>query len=211
MTGDRRRVAVLGGTFDPVHLGHLALATAARDAIGAPEAWLVPARTPALRDAPIAPAQLRLAMLEAAARTLTGVRVLDIELRRSGVSYTIDTLEALAESHPDVEPWWVLGADAVRHVHRWHRSDDVLGSAHLVVVQRAGSQAFDEAEAGSLGLDPERTVVLELTPPPISATEVRRRVAAGQGVGALVPAAVADIISASGLYRSAPAVHNGRG
>jgi nicotinate-nucleotide adenylyltransferase len=202
MIPEPARVAVLGGTFDPVHVGHIALATAARDAIGAAEAWLVPARTPALRVEPVAPAHLRLAMLETAVRTTPGVRVVDVELRRAGVSYTIDTLEALRRSHPETEPWWIVGADAARHINDWHRSDKLLAILHLAVVQRAGSPRFDEAEARSLGLDPRRTAVLDLTPPAVSATEVRRRVAAGEPISRLVPGAVADIIAASGLYRS---------
>jgi nicotinate-nucleotide adenylyltransferase len=203
MTPERRRVAVLGGTFDPVHLAHLALATGARDAIGADEAWLVPARTPALRDEPVAPPHLRLAMLETAVRATRGLRVVDVEFRRPGPSYTIDTLEALRATHPGDEPWWVLGADAARHIHEWHRSDELLETLRLVVVQRAGSPHFDAAQARELGLDPERTVVLDLRPPEISASEVRRRVARGDSITGLVPKPVADIISASGLYRSA--------
>jgi nicotinate-nucleotide adenylyltransferase len=203
MTPEPARVAVLGGTFDPVHVGHVALATAARDAIGAAEAWLVPARAPALRVEPVAPAHLRLAMLETAVRTTPGVRVVDIELRRPGVSYTIDTLEALRQSNPELDPWWVVGADAARHVSEWHRSAELLEILHLAVVQRAGSPRFDETEARALGLDPARTVVLDLTPPAVSASEVRRRVAAGEPIARLVPGAVADIIAASGLYRSA--------
>jgi nicotinate-nucleotide adenylyltransferase len=206
MTPEARRVAVLGGTFDPVHSGHLALVTAVPEAIGAGEAWLVPARTPALRAEPVAPAPLRLAMLETAVRSLSGVRVLDVELRRTGTSYTIDTLEALAVAHRDVQPWWILGADAVRHIDRWHRSGELLETLHLVVVQRAGTPRFGEPEARALGLNTERTLVLDITPPAVSASEVRRRVAAGRSVSGLVPSAVADIIAASGLYRSTPAM-----
>ena len=202
MTPDPARVAVLGGTFDPVHVGHVALATAARDAIGAGEAWLVPARIPALRADPVAPAHLRLAMLETAVRATPGVRVLDVELRRPGVSYTIDTLDGLRTSHPTAEPWWVVGADAVRHIGEWHRSADLLGIINLVVVQRAGSPRFDDVDARALGLDAGRTIVLPLTPPDVSASEVRRRVAAGEPIARLVAPAVADIIAASGLYRS---------
>jgi nicotinate-nucleotide adenylyltransferase len=201
-----RRVAVLGGTFDPVHNGHLALVTAARDAVGAGEAWLLPTRMPALRDEPVAPAQLRLAMLESAVRNAAGVRVDDIELRRAGVSYTIDTLDALRAGHPDVEPWWVLGADAVRRIGEWRRSAELFAVLRLVVAQRAGSPAFAAEDARMLGLDGARTIILELTPPAVSASEIRRRVAAGEPIDSLVPRAVADIIAASGLYRSAPAV-----
>jgi nicotinate-nucleotide adenylyltransferase len=203
---ERRRVAILGGTFDPVHNGHLALVTAAREAIAAHGAWLLPARTPALREEPVAPAQLRMAMLEAAVRGLPGVRVEDIELRRAGVSYTIDTLAALRGAYPDLEPWWILGSDAVRHIGEWQRSAELLGVLNVVVVQRAGAPDFDEGEARSLGLGADRTIVLDLTPPAVSASEVRRRVAAGEPISPLVPRAVADIIAASGLYGSASRV-----
>ncbi len=202
MTREQRRVCLLGGTFDPVHLGHLALATQARDLAGATETWLVPARVPALRAEPIAPAQLRLAMLEAAVRTTPGVKVSDIELRRRGHSYTIDTLEGLRGTHAEVEPWWILGADAARHLPEWHRAADLLAILNLLVVQRAGVARFDDDEARSLGLAPERTIVLDLTPPAVSASDVRLRVAAGKPVTGLVPPAVAAIIAASGLYRT---------
>jgi nicotinate-nucleotide adenylyltransferase len=203
MTPEPRRIAILGGTFDPVHIGHIALATGARDAIGATESWLMPARAPALRGEPVAPAQLRLAMLEAAVRGSPGVRVLDLELRRRGVSHTIDTLHGLQLTHPDVVTWWILGADAARHLRAWHRSAELLGILHAVVVQRAGVARFDDTEARSLGLAPARTRVLDLTPPAVSASQVRRRVAAGEPITGLVPPAVADIIAASGLYRTA--------
>jgi nicotinate-nucleotide adenylyltransferase len=206
MTAEPRRVAVLGGTFDPVHCGHLAIVSAVRAALGASEAWLLPARTPALRDEPVAPAGLRLAMLEAAARGQPAVRVVELELRRPGVSYTIDTLAALAAADPGMEHWWILGADAVRHIRDWHRSVELLDTIHVAVVQRDGAARFDEAEARALGLHDSRTRVLDIWPPAVSASDVRARVAAGQPVTGLVPAAVADIIAASGLYRSTPAV-----
>ena len=199
---ERRRVAVLGGTFDPVHTGHIAVVTSVRAAIGAEEGWLLPARTPALRREPIAPAQLRLAMLEAAVRSVPGVRVVDIELRRPGVSYTVDTLEALAVANPDLEPWWILGADAARRIDEWERSDDLRSLLHLAVVQRAGAPVFTDRDREALGLAADRTVVLDLVLPAVSATEVRRRVAAGKPLGTLVPSPVGDIIAASGLYRA---------
>jgi nicotinate-nucleotide adenylyltransferase len=206
MTAERCSVAVLGGTFDPVHCGHLAIVDAVREALGATEAWLLPAREPALRAEPVAAAGLRLAMLEAAARGLRGVRVVDLELRRPGVSYTIDTLEALAAADPNTQPWWILGADAVRHIREWDRSAELLDRIHLAVVQREGAPRFDRAEADALGLPRARTLVLDFWPPAVSASEVRARVAAGESVNGLVPAAVADIIAASGLYRSTPVV-----
>jgi nicotinate-nucleotide adenylyltransferase len=145
-------------------------------------------------------------MLQAAVRGLPGVRVVDLELRRPGVSYTIDTLAALAASEPNTEPWWILGADATRHIREWHRSAELLDAIRVVVVQRDGAPRLEVAEARALGLADERTRVLDILPPAVSASEVRARVAAGQPVDGLVPAAVADIIAASGLYRATPAV-----
>ncbi len=92
----------------------------------------------------------------------------------------------------------------MRHINEWHRSAELLATLHVVVAQRSGSPRFDETEARSLGLAPQRTLVLDLKPPEVSASEVRRRVAAGRPIEGLVPRAVADIIAASGLYRSAP-------
>lgn len=197
-----RRVAILGGTFDPVHRGHLALAIAARDGIAAAEAWLMPSGTPPLRPAPVASAEARLAMLEAAVRDLRGLRVDARELRRPGRSYTVDTLTALAAGDPDTEAWWVLGADAARTVRSWHRSDELLAILRAVIVQRAGSATFTIAEATELGFALDRTVVLDTTPPAVSATEVRDRIAAARSVAGLVPPAVAEIIEARGLYRA---------
>lgn len=202
MTPERPPVAVLGGTFDPVHNGHIALAMAVRDAIGAEQAWLIPAHAPALRPEPEVTAPIRLAMAEAAVRDLRGMHVMDTELRRGGVSHTLDTLEAIEAARPELQAWWILGADAVRHIGSWHRSDELRAVIHLVVVQRACAAHFDEAEADSLGLDPARTRVLDLTPPPVSATDVRRRILAGEPIDGLVPPAVAGIIAARGLYRS---------
>lgn len=206
MTAEPRRVAVLGGTFDPVHCGHLAIATGVREAISADEAWLLPARLPALRGEPVAPAGLRLAMLEAAVRDLPGVRVVDLELRNQRTSYTIDTLAELTVAAPDIQPWWILGADAARHIREWHRAASLIDVIRVVVVQRDGAPRFDRAEARALGLDDERTRVLDLTPPAVSATEVRARVAARGAISGLVPPAVAEIIAASGVYRTTPAV-----
>ena len=198
--GAVRRVAVLGGTFDPVHLGHLALLARAREAIGAGEGWLLPAGRPALRDHPVAAAELRLAMLDAAISDVPGARVIDAELRRPGTSYTVDTLAALDARDPGREHWGVLGADAARRIGEWHRSDELLRTARLVIAQREEVARFDASEARTLGFDDSRTVVLADAPPAVSASDIRRRVAAGLPLDGLVPRAVAEIIAASGLY-----------
>ncbi|MDQ2961305.1 MAG: nicotinate-nucleotide adenylyltransferase [Candidatus Dormibacteraeota bacterium] len=194
-------MVAFGGTFDPVHNGHLAIATSVRDALGAVECWIVPAGTPNLRDRPRASATDRHDMLIAATEDLPAVRVIDIELHRPGGSYTIDTLDELGRAYPAIELWWVLGADAARHVREWHRTEELLQRARFVVVQRSGHPELGDAEVTALGLDAARTVVLSFTPPPVSATDVRERAAAGESLAELVPPAVAALINERGLYR----------
>lgn len=197
----RRRVAVLGGTFDPVHFGHLAIAEQAADLLGAAETWLLPARRPPHRPPPVASAADRLAMVEAAVRGRPRLRVCDVELRRPGPSYTVDTLRELEEAYPDTDVWLVLGADAAREVPTWHRAGELLARGHFLLVNRSGVPPLDVAEVRSLGFPEDHVLLGHVSSPPISATDVRRRAAAGEDVGDLVPPAVADLIGSRGLYR----------
>lgn len=195
-----RCAVVLGGTFDPIHAGHLAILDQVRRAVGAEEAWLVPTATPPHRRPTHAGAADRLAMTEAAAAGLPSVRVLDLEIRREGLSYTIDTLDELERLHPGVDIWFTLGADAAREVGAWHRAAELLRRARFVVVNRSGVPPIDDTEALRLGFDPARTRLIHVDSPPVSATEVRRRVGAGEPVEGLVPRAVAEMIAARRLY-----------
>jgi len=195
-----RCAVVLGGTFDPIHVGHLAILDQARRAVDADEAWLLPTATPPHRRPTHASAEDRLAMAEAAAESLPGVRVVDVEVRRGGLSYTIDTLDELERAHPACAIWFVLGADAARDVHTWHRAAELLARARFLVVNRSGVPELTEAEARRLGFDLSRTRLVQVDSPPVSATEIRRRAAAGESVAGLVPPAVARVIAARGLY-----------
>jgi len=194
------RAVVLGGTFDPIHVGHLAVLDQVRRAVDAVEAWLVPAATPPHRRPTHASAEDRLAMARAAAEGQDGVRVLDLEVRRGGLSYTIDTLDELETAHPGVRPWFVVGADAAREVGSWHRAADLLARAAFVVVNRSGVRPLDAGEVQALGFDLARTLLVHVDSPPVSATEIRRRVAAGESIAGMVPPAVAALIAARGLY-----------
>jgi nicotinate-nucleotide adenylyltransferase len=195
-------VVVLGGTFDPIHAGHLAILDQARQAVDAAAAWLVPAATPPHRRPTHASAEDRLDMARAAAQGHEGVEVLDLEVRRGGLSYTIDTLDTLEAEHPDTAIWLVLGADAAREVASWHRAAELLARARFVLVNRSGVAELGTGEAQRLGFDLARTRLVHVDSPPISATEIRRRVAAGEDVGELVPPGVAALIAARGLYRA---------
>ncbi len=196
-----RRIAVFGGTFDPFHLGHLAVAVQAREGIRAEEAWVVPAGVPPLREPAHAPAADRLEMCRAAIAGTPGLRSLDLELRRRGPSYTIETMRDLASLHPDLELWVVLGADAARHVDGWRGSRELLGRFHFALVNRAGEGAIHREEALALGFRPDRTRILGIVSPNVSATEIRRRAAAGEPLAGLVAPAVARLIAERGLYR----------
>jgi len=197
-----RCVAVLGGTFDPVHAGHLAILEQVRRSVDAEEAWLLPTNLPGHRRPAGASVDDRVAMVRAAAEGHAGVRVVDVEARRPGPSYTVDTLDELERAFPGVQFWLVLGADAARDIATWHRAAEVLARARFVLVNRAGVPPLGEEEAQALGFDPGRTRLVDVDSPPVSATDIRRRVAAGEPIEGMVAAPVARIIAERGLYRN---------
>ncbi len=195
------RIAVFGGTFDPFHLGHLAVAVQAREGILAEETWIVPAGVPPLRGPVDASAADRLALCEAAVAGVARLRVLDMERRRPGPSYTIDTMGDLAGAHPDRELWIVLGADAARQTGEWHGAVELLAGFHFVLVNRAGERLLHQPEALELGFHPDRTRIVAINSPDISATEIRRRAGAGEPLTGLVSPAVERLIVDRALYR----------
>src|ERR1700682_5044785 len=192
---------VYGGTFDPVHNGHLAIARQARAAAGAQAVWFVPASLAPLRDRPVATPENRVKLLVAARQGEPGFVVLDLALRRGGVSYTIDTMDALHDLHPDLDLAVLIGADAARTIPAWERAEDLLRGERFVVVNRTGVASPTAAELDDLGFSPERTEMLSVDSPDISASKVRRRLGRGEHVDCL-PEAVAAIIESRGMYRS---------
>lgn len=208
-----------GGTFDPVHAGHLAVARAARDALGADVAFL-PAADPPHRAAPGASAEQRARMIELAIAGETGFSVDRRELQRAGPSWTVDTLRGLrAERGPGAPLAWLVGADAFRGLPTWHDWRELLDLAHFVVAVRPGhgldALPADLAEAcagrwldrpGPLATSPAGGLLrLDMALHPASATELRRRLRAGEPHGGWLSADVADFIHRQGLYRGDPA------
>jgi nicotinate-nucleotide adenylyltransferase len=204
-----------GGTFDPVHAGHLAVATAARAALSPPFVDFIPAADPPHRPPPGASAEHRAAMLELAIAGTPGFRVDRRELRRAEPSWTVTTLRELRRELGSAQPVvWLLGADAFRGLPDWHEWNDLFALAHFVVAVRPGHDlaalpaALEQACAGRWIVDPAglatapagRVWRLELPPHPASATAVRAGVATGAG-HAWLPPAVADYIARHGLYR----------
>jgi nicotinate-nucleotide adenylyltransferase len=196
-------ILVFGGTFDPVHNGHLAIADQARVATGAVSVWFVPAALAPLRDPPKATPEERFELLEAACVAWggPGLAVLDVAIRRGGVSYTAEVMDALRAEHPELDLAVLIGADAARTIHRWHRADDLLGSERFVIVNRTGPPPLTPAEVGGLGFAATRTTLLTVDSPDISASDVRRRCARGEPLDGLVPDVVASLIAAKGMYR----------
>ena len=192
-----RRVGILGGTFDPPHIGHLGMAVEVRDALALDVVLLVVAHEPwqKVGTRRVSPSADRLALVEAAVADLEGLEASDVEIRHGGPSYTADTLATLAAAGPDDELWVILGADAAAGLPTWERGDEVAERARLVVAARDG-------ETGS---PPPgwswRTV--PITRLDVSSTDLRERVAAGRTIEVLVPAAVRREIEARALYRSA--------
>jgi nicotinate-nucleotide adenylyltransferase len=188
------RVGIFGGSFDPVHLGHLALAREALTRLKLDRLRFVPARVQPLKvsGAEAAPedrvAMLRLAV-EGEPRFLVDAR----ELERPGPSFTVDTLRALRAEGPSDELFLLLGADAAREMPRWRAAQEVEALASIVVIPRLGAPA--------VALQPG-WATLDIRPPGISATAVREAVARGASIDQMVPRPVAEYIRTHGLYQT---------
>ena len=196
------RIGVLGGTFDPIHLGHLIIAEEARDRLDLEEVCFVPARDPWMKAGqPLTSGHDRLSMARLAMEDNPFFRVSTLELERPGPSYTVDTLRELQEDYgPEAQLFFILGSDAFARFDEWKDTEGILGLATLVVVDRPGATASAEAidqQVGNAGsVERVRGVHLE-----ISAKDIRRRVAAGASIRYLVPEPVERYIYARGLYR----------
>jgi len=194
-------VGIFGGTFDPIHHGHLAIAEEARETLGLERVLFIPAAEPPHKPGrPVAPAAHRLAMVELAIADNPAFAGSDVELVRGGASYTVDTLEAL-RADGLVEPWLILSAEALAGFPTWREPERVLDLARLAIVPRAGHEVLDAAwlEARFPGCG-TRAAFLPGPLLPISGSVVRRRAAVGRSVRYLVPDAVAAYITQHRLY-----------
>jgi len=190
-----QRLGVFGGTFDPVHNGHLAAAVNARRAVRLDRVLVVPARDPWQKQGrQLAPADARLAMLEAAFEGVDGVEVSGLELDRPGPTYTSDTVKELKAQRPDDELFLIVGADAASDLATWDRPDVIRDLTTIVIVSRA-----DIEEPGAPGPD-WRVEHVRIPPLAISSTDLRRRAADGDPLEGLMPAAAIRCLRERGLY-----------
>lgn len=212
------RVGVLGGTFDPVHLGHLAAARAADRALGLERLLFIPSNFPPHRpDSPRASGYHRLQMTALAVAGVPGWEASDVELARGGASFTFDTLTTLRHREPASQFFFITGADAFAEIASWRRYPDLLELAHFVVIARTGT-SFDSIRARLPQLAARMVACDASSPaacraasfpsiflvnadtPDVSSTEVRRRAAAGEPLTGFVPDAVARYITEHHLY-----------
>jgi nicotinate-nucleotide adenylyltransferase len=194
-------VGVLGGTFDPIHHGHLAIAEEARETLGLERVLLVPAASPPHKPGrPVTGATHRLAMARLAVEDNPAFSVSSLEIDRGGASYTVDTLEALA-ADGIAEPWFILSAEALAGFASWRSPERVLELCRLAVVPRGGYELLDRTWiAARFPGREDRVRFLPGPLLPISGSVVRRRAAVGRSVRYLVPDAVARYIAHHQLY-----------
>lgn len=198
------RLGVLGGTFNPPHLAHLLCASEAADQLGLDRVLLVPAFEPPHKEVAHDPGpETRAALCELAVEGDPRLEVSRIELERAGRSYTVDTLRALHATHEHTELTFIVGGDMALSLPTWREPGEILGLARLAVAERSGVARQDILDrlGATLGDVAGRIDFFEMPRLDLSSSEIRRRIADGRSVRYLVPDAVADRITAQGLYR----------
>jgi len=199
------KIGLFGGTFDPLHLGHLMLAEAARETCDLQEVWFIPAWSPPQKQGhAISPPKHRLEMVRLGIAGHPQFRVSRIELERQGISYTVDTLRQVAQAHPDDELFLLIGGDSLHDLPTWHQPREILELATVIAVNRGRTPADPEPVLKALGEKYRSRIVLNTMPGvDLSATEIRARVAAGQSIRYQTPRSVELYVSTHQLYRPA--------
>lgn len=186
-----KKIGILGGTFNPPHIGHLIIANEVRHALELDEVRLIPTAAPPHKDASSeVTAQQRLEMVTLAASGLDGVKVSSFEVDRGGVSYTYDTIAALLEAEPDAAFYFIIGGDMIDMLHTWHRIEELVEMVTFIGVGRPGSKSETEFPITMVAI-PEID---------LSSSLIRKRFAEDNTVAFLVPSAVESFIRKEGLY-----------
>ncbi|WP_069472431.1 nicotinate-nucleotide adenylyltransferase [Candidatus Marithrix sp. Canyon 246] len=200
-------IGLLGGTFNPIHNGHLRLALEIYERLSLAEVRLIPSAQPPHRAIPSVSSKLRLEMVQAAIAGVNGLIADDRELQRDGPSYMVDTLFSLRAEYPDNPLCLILGSDAFMNLNSWYQSTQIINLAHIIVVRRPNTvltiQNINQtnqlnqlytSKAGKIWVE-------ELPDMAISATQIRDLIAAGNNPNYLLPLAVLDIINHNRIYR----------
>jgi nicotinate-nucleotide adenylyltransferase len=198
------RLGILGGTFNPVHTGHLILAQTALESFDLDRILFIPCATPPHKDSlGLASAEHRLNMLRAATEDNLHFEVSDMELHRGGISYSVDTLIQLHATHPDTRFFFIVGSDSLVELHLWHQVYRLLDLCDVITLQRPGHSVRES----DIQLDPPwpKRLLQRMRPGrliAISSSEIRYRLAEGMAVTYLVPACVEMYIAEHRLYRT---------
>jgi nicotinate-nucleotide adenylyltransferase len=208
-----RPMGLFGGTFDPIHNGHLRTAFELREALRLAEVRFLPTGNPPHREHTQASAEIRLALVRAAVAAEPGFTVDDREVRRSGLSYSVDTLTGLREEFPARSLCLILGMDAFLGLPNWHRWREILTLAHIVVAHRPGWKAPLQGPLGEVMVDHGTGAIRDLHEQPagriyvhavtqleISSTELRQLISRGRDPRYLVPDSVRELLRESGCY-----------
>ncbi len=192
-----RRLGILGGTFDPPHLGHLGAALAVQTQVGLDEIVLMVANEPwqKVGDRQVTAAQVRWDMTDALVQGISGLRADDREIRRGGPTFTVDTLEEILAEQPNTEIFLIVGADTAERLETWHRASDVVGLSTIVIVNRDNS-----TNTAPGFLRDARVVNVSMNPVEVSSSAIREAVARGESVVASTSSSVASIIRDHSLY-----------
>ena len=209
-------LALLGGTFDPVHYGHLRCAEQARRELSLEYLYLLPAGQPPHRGAPRASVAQRLEMLALARAEFPRLLIDDRETRRAGPSYMVDTLQELRSMHPDRPLLLLIGQDAANQLHSWHRWRRLFDLAHIVILTRPAAHIDYEPDlaeqvalravngARDLSASPAGAILqLDVEPVDVSATAIKRRIRSGKTPRGLLPEPVLAYITENRLYLDA--------
>ena len=201
------RLGIYGGSFDPVHLGHLTLAHCCAAQAKLDQVWFVPAARQPLKPGGARASELqRMEMLHLALEDHPGMKVSKIEIERGGVSYTVDTLRALLKQRPETTLYFLMGADSLAELPHWHQPEEICELALLLVVRRAGTPPPDFEVLNDLVPEERLNQIVdaqvEMPEIPISSSAIRALVASRGKWEAMLPVKVASYIEERGLYRS---------
>ncbi len=195
------RIGLLGGTFDPPHIGHLILAEFAADALGLDRLYFVPAADPPhKRTQAKTPVEHRLNMLQLALASNQRFHLSRVDIERPGPHYSVDMVRITQEQDPEAELHFVMGADSLRDLPKWNRPDEFIQRCHLAVMRRHGADVQPNMHDAILPGLAERVRIIDTPFITISSTEIAARVAQGQSIRYLVPERVLDYIVEHRLY-----------
>ena len=199
------KLGILGGSFNPIHYGHLLMAEWCREAAQLDQVWFMPVATAPHKRAVAAPGEVRAALIEAAIADNPAFQASRLELDRGGLSYTVDTLRALARQRPEAECFLLLGADMLADLPNWREPEEICRLASILAVRRSDAPEPDFEPLRTLvagdRLEHLRQQQVAMPLVDLSSTEIRRRVAAGQSLRYQTPPAVIELIARHGLYR----------